>query len=77
MLRIFVGVTHRPWIDLLIALKPDEVNFWQPSGSSAFRALRPGDLFLFKLKAPGTPSRAGGVSAREPRPSVAGLGGVW
>lgn len=30
----------------------DEVNFWQPSGSSQFRALNPGELFLFKLHSP-------------------------
>jgi putative restriction endonuclease len=30
----------------------DEVNFWQPSGGSAFRALQPGEPFLFKLRYP-------------------------
>lgn len=30
----------------------DEVNFWQPHGSVAFRAIRPGDPFFFKLRAP-------------------------
>lgn len=33
-----------------LSLEPlDEVNFWQPSPDSQFRAIRPGDLFLFKL----------------------------
>ena len=31
---------------------PDEVNFWQPSGARAFRAIPPGAPFLFKLKKP-------------------------
>lgn len=30
----------------------DEVNFWQPSGTSVFGALNPGDPFLFKLHSP-------------------------
>jgi putative restriction endonuclease len=30
----------------------DEVHFWQPSGGTQFRALQPGELFLFKLHAP-------------------------
>ena len=59
--RIFVGVTHRPWFDFLSARLPDEVNFWQPSGSGVFRALRPGDLFLFKLKGSDGAIAGGGV----------------
>jgi len=30
----------------------DEVNFWQPSGGRAFRAIPSGAPFLFKLKKP-------------------------
>jgi putative restriction endonuclease len=30
----------------------DEVNFWRPSAQSAFRALREGEPFFFRLKAP-------------------------
>ena len=33
-------------------MKPDEVNFWQPSGTRHFRALQPGELFVFKLHSP-------------------------
>lgn len=61
MVRIFVGVTHKPWFDFLVGLGPEEANFWQPSGSGEFRALRPGDLFLFKLKAPWNAVAGGGV----------------
>jgi putative restriction endonuclease len=46
VVKIFVGVTHKPWFDLLAGLAPDEVNFWQPSGTGEFKALQPGDLFL-------------------------------
>ena len=76
MLRIFVGVTHKPWFDFLAAITPavDEVNFWQPSGSGEFRALRPGDLFLFKLKAPWNAIAGGGVFAHA---SLAPLSLAW
>src|SRR5882672_6417790 len=44
--------------------QPDlsEVNFWAPSAAS-FRALRPGELFLFKLHAPRNVIVGGGVFA--------------
>jgi putative restriction endonuclease len=51
--RAFVGITDIDWFSFL-ASRPDvdEVNFWQPSGATQFRALAPGELFLFKLRAP-------------------------
>ena len=52
MVKLFVAITDRSWFDSLSAALPDEVNFWQPSGSTIFRALAPGELFLFKLHAP-------------------------
>ena len=52
MVNIFVGVTDNDWFDFLSAAQPDEVNFWAPSGRNTFRALQPGELFLFKLHAP-------------------------
>jgi putative restriction endonuclease len=49
----FVGVTDGDWFELLSSIEGiDEVNFWQPSGRSQFRALQPGELFLFKLHSP-------------------------
>ncbi|WP_290584719.1 HNH endonuclease [Alicyclobacillus sp.] len=51
-MRIYVGVTDNHWYTYLSSMRPDEVNFWQPGGSRAFRAIRPGELFLFKLHAP-------------------------
>ena len=50
-MKLFVGVTDRGWYDHLRAIHPDDVNFWRPSGAN-FRALSPGDPFLFKLHAP-------------------------
>jgi putative restriction endonuclease len=52
-LKAFIGVTDNDWFDFLSRLQGiDEVNFWQPRGRSLFRALRPGEAFLFKLHAP-------------------------
>lgn len=53
MVKLWVANTDPDWFDFL-ASQPDidEVNFWQPSGNSQFAAIRPGELFLFKLKAP-------------------------
>jgi putative restriction endonuclease len=44
--------------------KPDlsEVNFWAPSGRT-FRALSPGEMFLFRLHAPYRVIVGGGVFA--------------
>ncbi len=52
-MRAFIGITDGDWFDLLSSLDSvDEVNFWQPSGNSKFRALEQGELFLFKLHSP-------------------------
>jgi len=52
-MRGFVGVTDNEWFAFL-ARQPDidEVNFWQPAGGRVFRALQPGEPFLFKLHSP-------------------------
>lgn len=52
-MQAYVGITDRDWFDFLRS-RPhlDEVNFWQPSGSHQFKALKPGELFLFKLHSP-------------------------
>lgn len=52
-MRFFVGVTDLDWFRFL-ASRPDidEVNFWQPSGGVEFKALSPGEPFLFKLHSP-------------------------
>ena len=53
MQKGYVGLTDPDWYRYL-AGRPalDEVNFWQPHGGRTFRAIRPGDPFLFKLCAP-------------------------
>ena len=52
-MKLWVGVTDDDLFDFLRSRSEfDEVNFWQPSGSRVFRALDPGDLFLFKLHSP-------------------------
>ena len=52
-MRLFIGITDGDWFRFL-AERPelDEVNFWQPGGSRLFRALSPGEPFLFKLHHP-------------------------
>ena len=61
--NLIVAVTDRDWFDHL-RNRPDlaEVNFWSPSASS-FKALQPGELFLFKLHAPENFVVGGGVFA--------------
>lgn len=49
--NIFVGLTDYDWYCNLKSENFDEVNFWRP-GTIAFKALKPNDLFLFKLKKP-------------------------
>lgn len=53
----------RAWFEHLRALPaPAEVNFWAPSARS-FRALQPGELFLFKLHTPDDFIVGGGIFA--------------
>jgi putative restriction endonuclease len=52
-MQAFIGVTDFDWYSYLAASQSlDEVNFWQPSASTHFRALQPGEPFLFKLHSP-------------------------
>lgn len=59
--RLIVAVTDDDWFDQL-RQQPGlaEVNFWSPSDST-FRALQPGELFLFKLHSPNNFIAGGGV----------------
>lgn len=61
--NLVVAVTDSDWFDLL-RRQPNlaEVNFWAPS-SVNFRALQPGELFLFKLRAPRNVIVGGGIFA--------------
>ena len=51
-MKIWIGVTDEDWFARLSLIKPDEVNFWQPSGSRSFNVLQSGEPFLFKLHSP-------------------------
>jgi putative restriction endonuclease len=61
-MRAYVAVTDGDWFRYLRD-RPhlEEVNFWKPgSGSGRFRAVEPGELFLFKLHAQDGGAIAGG-----------------
>lgn len=62
-LNLVIAVTDGDWFEML-RHQPElaEVNFWAPGGMG-FRALRPGELFLFKLHAPRNVIVGGGVFA--------------
>jgi putative restriction endonuclease len=59
--NLVVAVTDDDWFETL-RQHPDlnEVNFWAPSAAN-FRALQPGEMFLFKLHAPRNSIVGGGV----------------
>lgn len=61
-MKAYVAVTDRDWYRFLLG-RPDldEVNFWQPSGGRAFRAIEPGEPFLFKLHYPENAIVGGGT----------------
>ena len=62
-INLVVAVTDGHWFDMLRQqLNPGEVNFWAPSAAN-FRALQPGELFLFKLHAPRNVIVGGGTFA--------------
>jgi putative restriction endonuclease len=76
MVQIFVGITDYDWFRYLSA-KPnlDEVNFWQPGGRSNFKALQPGEMFLFKLHSPRNFIVGGGIFV--PPPSIIPISVAW
>jgi HNH endonuclease len=63
-MQIYVGITDPSWFAYLADQKPDEVNFWRPSGEDTFRALNPGEPFLFKLHSPQNFIVGGGFFSR-------------
>lgn len=62
-MKYWIGVTSDEWFAFLSARKPDEVNFWQPSGGP-FRTIEPGAPFLFKLHSPQNYIAGGGFFVR-------------
>ncbi len=62
-INLVVAVTDGDWFETLrLQQDLDEVNFWAPSAAN-FRALQPGELFLFKLHAPRNFIVGGGIFA--------------
>ncbi len=60
-IKLVVAVTDWDWFNHLRRLPdPPEVNFWAPS-NTGFKALSPGELFLFKLHAPRNQIVGGGI----------------
>jgi putative restriction endonuclease len=51
-MKLYVGITDGNWFRYLRSTHADEMNFWRPSSTSQFKALQPGELFLFKSKYP-------------------------
>jgi putative restriction endonuclease len=63
-MKAYVGITDSDWFESLRSQPHlDEVNFWRPSGKQPFKALRPGELFLFKLHSPNDYIVGGGIFA--------------
>jgi len=63
-MKAYIAVTDGNWFRYLSALPGiDEVNFWQPGGTHTFRALSPGEPFLFKLHSPDNYIVGGGFFA--------------
>ena len=63
-MRAYVANTDWNWFNFLRNQQGiQEVNFWQPGGKVLFKALQPGELFLFKLKSPYNCIVGGGIFA--------------
>ncbi|HEU4401762.1 MAG TPA: HNH endonuclease [Candidatus Polarisedimenticolia bacterium] len=65
-MRFWIGVTDNEWFDFLARFKPDEVNFWRPSGRG-FSSIEIGAPFLFKLHSPLNFIVGGGFFVRSER----------
>jgi putative restriction endonuclease len=64
-MRLRIAVTDNEWFRHLRSQPDlDEVNFWQPGGERAFRALDTGELLLFKLHHPQNYIVGGGFFVR-------------
>jgi putative restriction endonuclease len=64
-MRLFVGLTDYDWFTFHASRQNvEEINFWRPSSEIRFKALLPGELFLFKLHAPRNSIAGGGFFVR-------------
>jgi putative restriction endonuclease len=74
-MNLYVYPTDPNWYRYLSQQSDiDEVNFWRPGGSQAFRQLQPGDLLLFRLRSPINKIAGGGIYTHF---SFAPLAQVW
>jgi putative restriction endonuclease len=73
VVKFWIGVTNNEWFNFLSTRSPDEVNFWQPGGTP-FKALQPGEPFLFKLHSPLNYIVGGGFFVRH---SILPISLVW
>lgn len=51
-MNFYIGNTDLDWYRFLKRINPEDINFWQPSGLTHFRAIETGSPFLLKLKSP-------------------------
>jgi len=51
-MNYYIGNTDLKWYRFLKSINPEDLNFWQPSGLTHFRAIESGAPFLLKLKSP-------------------------
>jgi putative restriction endonuclease len=51
-MKLYVGITDREWFRYLRDINAPDMNFWRPKNASNFKAIQPGELFLFKTKHP-------------------------
>jgi len=64
-MNFYIGVTDKNWYEYQKAHAFDEVNFWQPRDTRDFTAIKPGELFLFKLHYPENYVVGGGILLRQ------------
>ena len=64
VVRLFVGLTDRGWLDGVRTLGAREVNLWRPH-RRRFRALERGEPYLFRLHAPWSAVAGGGRFVEE------------
>lgn len=59
-MKFWISPTDHSWFAFLAQERPDEVDFWHPSGKAPFKQLPTGSPFLFKLKDPHNHIAGGG-----------------
>lgn len=73
-MKFWIGITDSAWYEFLRLKRPDELNFWQPTSTTSFKAIPPGAPFLFKLHSPQNYIAGGGFFVRH---SILPLSLAW